>query len=405
MKRPSSSSLLLLPLLLLPLLLRQDAGAQAPAAPAVGGLRVSIVTPRPGEPAFGDVEVKAAVQGNVTKVEFYLDGLRVGLAEAPPWEVVIDVGQQNIEHRIEVVAYDRSGRTATTSLKTGVITSDEEINVALRPLFVNVARGDQPVLDLGRGDFEVFDNGARQQLVTFERGDIPFTAALLLDSSSSMEGGLLETALDGAKSFARAMKSLDEAKLLLFSDRILLETPFTSAPSILTLGLGSVEAGGGTALNDSMYLALKKLEPRTGRRVLIMLSDGVDVESVIPMKRVRTLAQGNQVVIYWLRLRSEEEQAEGPVPSFTAWRDVESNMREKALLRETVLESGGRILNVDSVDQVGGALARVLKELREQYVLGYYPSSSKGSGSWHDVKVQVRRGGLSVRTHRGYIEP
>lgn len=399
MKRPLA--LLLLPLLLLPLLLHQTAGA----APAARGLQVGIITPRPGEPVFGDVEVRAAVQGNVAKVEFYLDGLRVGLAEAPPWEAVIDVGQQNVEHRIEVVAYDRSGGTATASLRTGVIVSDEEISVALRPLFITVERGGQPVLDLDRGDFEVYDNGARQQLVTFERGDIPFTAALLLDSSSSMEGGLLETALDGAKSFARSMKSLDEAKLLLFSDRTLLETPFTSAPSILTLGLGSVKAGGGTALNDSMYLALKRLELRTGRRVLIMLSDGVDVESVIPMNRVRALAQGNQVVIYWLRLRSEREQAEGPVPSFTAWRDVESNQREKALLRDTVLESGGRILNVDDVKQVGGALARVLKELREQYVLGYYPSSSKGSGSWHEVKVQVRRGGVDVRTHKGYLEP
>src|SRR4029077_96120 len=220
----------LLPLLLLlPLL--------AGAAPAPKGPRVAIVSPKPGEPVFGGVEVTAAVQGAVARVEFYLDGLRVGVAEGPPWQVIMDVGQQNVEHRIEVVAYDKSGATVSASLKTAVITSDEEINVALRPLFITVEQGGKRVLDLGRDDFEILDNGARQSMVTFERGDIPFTAALLLDSSSSMEGGLLETALDGAKSFARSMKSLDEAKLLLFSDRVLLETPFTSAPSILTLGL------------------------------------------------------------------------------------------------------------------------------------------------------------------------
>jgi VWFA-related protein len=315
----------------------------------------------------------------------------------------MDVGQQNVEHRIEVVAYDKSGATATASLKTGVITSDEEISVALRPLFVTVEQGGKRVLDLGRDDFEIFDNGARQQMVTFERGDIPFTAALLLDSSSSMEGGLLETALDGAKSFARSMKSLDEAKLLLFSDRVLLETPFTSAPSILTLGLGSVRAGGGTALNDTMFLGLKRLEARTGRKVMILLSDGADVESVVPMTRVRNLARGSQVVLYWLRLRDPGAQ-EG-IPSYTAWRDIEGHQREKALLRDTVLESGGRILEIDDVKEVESALGKVLAELRDQYVLGYYPSSSTGSGSWHEIKVRVRRSGLDVRTHKGYVEP
>jgi hypothetical protein len=80
-------------------------------------------------------------------------------------------------------------------------------------------------------------------------------------------------------------------------------------------------------------------------------------------------------------------------------------MREKALLRETVLESGGRILDVVQMAQVRDALAQVLQELREQYVLGYYPSVSTGSGSWHQVRVEVRRGGYEVRTHKGYVEP
>jgi Ca-activated chloride channel family protein len=385
---------------------QQKSAAPPRKGPTRAPLHVAIVNPGAGEPVFGDVEVRAVVQGPpIAKVEFYLDGLRVGVAEAPPWTAVIDVGQTSVEHHIEAVAYARSGATATASVRSGVIRADDEINVSLRPLFVNVERGGRPGLDLGRGDFEIYDNGTRQPIVTFERGDIPFTAALLLDSSTSMEGGLLETALDGAKAFARSMKSLDEAKLVLFSDRVLLETPFTSAPAILTLGLGTVSAGGGTALNDSMYLALKRLEPRTGRKVLVILSDGADVESVISMSRVRELAQSGQVVLYWLRIRDAGLEDSAVIPTFTAWRDKEAHMREKALLRETVLESGGRILDVVQMAQVRDALAQVLQELREQYVLGYYPSVSAGSGSWHQVRVEVRRGGYEVRTHKGYVEP
>ena len=92
---------------------------------------------------------------------------------------------------------------------------------------------------------------------------------------------------------------------------------------------------------------------------------------------------------------------------FSAWRDGVGHAREIELLRSTVLESGGRIVPLASVEQVGSALETLLRELRDQYVLGYYPSTSKGRGTWHDVELRVRtdRGaGAQVRTQEGYLE-
>ena len=83
-----------------------------------------------------------------------------------------------------------------------------------------------------------------QPIVTFGRGDVPFTAALLVDSSDSMYGGDLEKALEGARAFFAAMAPLDQAKLMLFSDHIRLETPFTSVQPVLTLGLRGVRRPG-----------------------------------------------------------------------------------------------------------------------------------------------------------------
>jgi Ca-activated chloride channel family protein len=201
------------------------------------------------------------------------------------------------------------------------------------------------------------------------------------------------------------MAPADEAKLLLFSDRLLLETPFTSLPSILTLGLSGVEAAGGTALNDALYLALKRLESRSGRKVVVLLSDGVDVDSVLGMDDVRA-ALGNtpSALLYWLRLRREEEVSgvnHADIRISTAWRDPNGHRHEIEQLRRAVQASGGRILPLDRVDQVQGALSGLLTELRGQYVLSYYPSRVRTDGAPPKIEVRLRRPGIEIRVHRG----
>jgi Ca-activated chloride channel family protein len=366
---------------------------------------VRLVSPAPSQPLFGEVEIRAEVQGApVSKVEFYVDSLRVGVAERPPWRIVVDVGQDNREHSIEVLAYGPNGPIGSAAQRTLALQVDDEIEVGLQQLYVVVERGNRRVTDLSREDFMVLDDGVPQQLVTFERGEIPFTAVLLVDASTSMAGDRLRTATDGAKGFVAGMKRLDEAKLMLFSDRILLETPFTSVPSIVSLGLSGVQPQGGTALNDALYLALKRLEASQGRRVVVLLSDGIDIESVLSMEQVQAIARRTHAVLYWLRLRRYAEQELPFVEIFSAWRDGEGHRRQMDLLQSTVLESGGRIETLDTLEQVKPALETLLRELRDQYVLGYYPGNSKGRGTWHDLELRVRGDGLQVRTQEGYLE-
>ena len=372
-------------------------------SPSEAAPSVRIVSPPPNQPLFGEVEIRAEVTGAaVSRVEFYLDSLRVGVAEAPPWRIVIDVGQQNADHSVEVVAYGPSGMIGSASLRALPLQIDDEIEVGLQQLYVVIDRGGQRANDLKREDFTILDDGVPHEIITFERGEIPFTAVLLVDSSTSMSGRL-RTAIDGAKTFVGGMKRLDEAKMILFSDRILLETPFTSVPSILTLGLSGVQPQGGTALNDALYLGLKRLEGRQGRKVVVLVSDGVDIESVLTMEQVQKIARQNQAVLYWLRLRRLDE-ALPQTEIFSAWRDGEGHRRELELLKSAVLESGGRIETLDNLEQIQAALQALLRELREQYVLGYYPSQSKGRGRWHDLDLRVRGDGLQVRTQEGYLE-
>ena len=394
----------LLPVILVAL----AAGGRLSPASAQGasrGTSVRIVSPAAGQSVFGEIEVEVAIDppgAPVARVEVYVDGRRAGSATSPPWKVPVDVGQGNVGHHFEVIAYDGQGAKASASLRTASIQTDEEIRVNLRQVYVTAVRDDLAVTDLHREDFEVYDRGGRQPLVTFERGDVPFTAVLLLDASTSMRGRQLETALDGARHFVGGMQRLDEGKLLLFSDRFLVETPFTGIPTVLTLGLSGVSAGGGTALNDALYLGLKRLGTRSGRRVAVVLSDGIDVESVLSMEQVRAVASRETTAVYWLRIGGVDSPQVAGVSS--AWRDTKGHHREQDLLAQTVEETGGRIEMLDSVDQVKGALQRLIQELRGQYVLGYYPPT-KGPGTWHDVRVAVHRGGVKVRSYRGYREP
>ncbi len=360
---------------------------------------IAFTSPPADQAAFGPVElrVEAAAGSGVSRVEFFLDGKRAGTAEKAPFRLVVDVGQANVEHRFEAVAYGASGAPiASTAIRTPSIATDLTIDVRLRQLYVTVAGGTDR---LGREDFTIRERGGgRPKVVTFERGDIPFTAALLIDSSASMSGERLDSALDGARTFFRAMRPLDEAKLLLFADRLGLETPFTSVPTVLDLALSGARASGGTAINDALYFAIERLASRQGRRVIILLSDGGDIESVLSMTWIRRRLEDEPMALYWVRLRREEERR-GPAQRWSIWRDAKGHERELAGLERAVEQSGGRIEVIDSIDQVAGALGEILDELRNQYVLGYY-SERPDEDAWRGVSVDVRGGGR-VRVQKG----
>ena len=353
-------------------------------------------------PVFGrvDVVVEVVSEHEILAAEVFLDGRLVGRLEGPPpyrWN--LELGEVNVGHRFEVVARDAAGDEARDVVITPALQVDQEIEVELQQLYVTVTRGGDAARDLGRDDFTVVDDGIPQQLVTFERGDVPLAALLLVDSSDSMRGQRLRLALAGARSFVDSMARLDQAALLLFADGVVHSTPFTGFPRVLASGLDGVRAGGGTALSDHLYAALKLLEDRQGRKAVILLSDGVDTTSVLEMSDVVWVARRSQALVYWLRLPLGER----PDAISSAWRDGAGHRRELLALEELVRSSGGRIVPLLSLAEATAAFTEILGELRGQYVLGYYPEPRRNDGRWR--KVRVRAGsGVKVRAREGYVD-
>jgi Ca-activated chloride channel family protein len=371
------------------------------AVAAHAAVSVQIVSPQEDQPIFGKTEVQVAVSSTeqVTRVEIFVNGKLVGTATQAPWTVSFEAGDQNIKREIKAVVHGASGATAAHTLVTKPVQIDDQLDLRLQQLFVTISRGASRSLDLDEGDFKVYDNGKAQQIITFGRGELPLTAVLLLDTSESMQGERIKAARRGATTFLAGLRDVDEASVVMFSDRLLRATPFVADQKVLARALEETEATGGTAVNDFLYMSLKLLEPRVGRRVVILLSDGSDVHSVVPMSEVLWKARTGQAMIYWIQLDENKHKS-----YVSSWRSVEENDKEYKTLVTTVEESGGRIEKINSINELEGAFKTILHELREQYVLGYYPSDMKKDGRWHEVKVDVQRGGVKARTRDGYLD-
>ena len=376
---------------LLGFLLAGAAGAQ---------VAVHIQNPTADQPVFGPTEVQVGVQSRepIDRVEVFVNGQLAGSSKAPPYRVRVDVGDDNVRREFRAVAYTASGAAGADTVVTVPVQIMDEMNIKLRALFVSVIRDGARNLALTQQDFQILDNGDPQEIVTFGRDELPLTAVLLLDTSESMQGDRLEAVRRGAQAFIDGMKTTDEAMLALFSDRLLRFTPFTADKASLQSTFQSTQAAGGTAVNDFLYMSLKLLDAHTGQRVVVLFSDGSDVHSVVPASDVLWKARAGQSLIYWIQLGGKHK-------SFTsAWRSFQGNDREYENLEKAVRDSGGRVLAIDRVDELEGAFRAILQELRQQYALGYYPSSSKGDGSWHKVEVRVKGFSGRVRTREGYAD-
>ena len=369
---------------------------------------VTIVEPKDGSLVIGDVVIEAEVvaSGPVEGVEFRVDGRTVGMVTSPPYRMQVDLGVDNTAHRFEVIARCTGGGQAQDSVATEPVPISGGIDVELQQLYVTVTDNGGRVLDLGTKDFEVVDERAPQQLVTFERGDVPLTAALLIDSSSSMAGDKLQAAIKGATVFVENMEALDRAKVMFFSDQLQSSTPFADAGGVNSAWLATTRATGGTALHDYLFAALKLIEQRQGRRVVVLLSDGVDSHSTLSMEAVADLARRCQAQIHWIRLRvgGDAEADDETIRMWSAWRSASEYRDQFKLLKETVTRSGGDIHSIDRIEQIEGVFLEILRDLREQYVLGYYPSNRRNDGGWHDVRVRVARRGAHVRVAKGYVD-
>jgi Ca-activated chloride channel family protein len=263
------------------------------------------------------------------------------------------------------------------------------------------------VTNLNRSDFKITENGVAQDIRFFgSETDLPLRIAVLLDTSNSIRPRL-DFEKGAAVNFLNDVirRGKDEAFLMTFDNEPEVIQDYTDQMYLLTDAIQDQRAGGGTALNDAIFMAAQKLEkapllPRQAsdlRRVIVVISDGNDDLSDHAFSDAVEEAIRSEAVIYTVSTNTDWLSIDNPdKPSkynMDAGDKVLSNLAE---------QTGGHAFFPYSVDDLAESFTNIGTELRSQYFIAYSPTNPPVAGQYRKIDVTTKRKGLTVRTRKGY---
>ena len=252
----------------------------------------------------------------------------------------------------------------------------------------------QLVGTLDKEDFEILDNGVQQQIAVFERQTAqPLSIAMLVDASGSTAKDL-KYEVDSVVRFLKALfaegNPKDAVALYSFNYQVTLHNFFTHNQAPLEHSLRMLQGDAGTSLYDAIYFASRHLEEREGRKVMVIVTDGGDTTSVKDFHAALDSAQLADATIY-------------PVLVVPISNDAGRNLGGEHALTTMALGTGGRVFQPALGTAMDTAFSDIIKDLRTQYLLGYYPKDVPlTKDRFHRLQVRVRRPDLRVTARNGY---
>jgi VWFA-related protein len=273
-----------------------------------------------------------------------------------------------------------------------------KVDVNLVVLHTSVLDDRQRFADgLKQENFRVFEDKIEQKLSVFKREDVPVSMGLVIDNSGSMREKRPRVN-EAALTLVQASNPRDEAFVVNFNDDFYLDLDkdFTSSIPELKEALERIDSRGSTALRDAIIGSLDHLKKGSkDKKVLLVVTDGEDNASHNSLEKTLREIQKTDTVIYTIGLLGNEGKKEAK--------------RAKKVLQEIAVASGGLAYFPESVDDVHNICEQVAHDIRNQYILAYYPSNARRDGSFRAVSVEVipprGRGRLVARTRNGYYAP
>jgi Ca-activated chloride channel family protein len=251
------------------------------------------------------------------------------------------------------------------------------------------------VSGLGKGDFQVYEDGVPQQVEAFSCDDIPVTVGLVVDNSGSMRPKRAEV-ISAALAFARSSNPEDQMFVVSFNENVSFglpdDTPFTDQEAQLKAALSKIAADGRTALYDAVAAALEHLRKgNRDKKVLIVISDGGDNASKHNLAQIMAMAGQSDAIIYTIGVFDEDDPDRNP-----------------HVLRQLAKATGGEAFLPGSVKEVFPICKQIARDIRNQYSIAYLPTNGKRDGTYRVIKVHAGTrdlGRLVVRTRAGYYAP
>jgi VWFA-related protein len=265
------------------------------------------------------------------------------------------------------------------------------------------------VTDLNQQDFSLKVDGHAQPIRYFNRDqDLPLTVGLLFDTSESQHPYFDDEALAGSIFLRDVLTHPDDrAFLLSFDTNVFLLQPFTHALPALNNGLrllgyraNALSAGAQqTHLYDAILhtctdvLAADPARGSSGRRAILVLTDGFDVGSRARLEDAVHAAQQANIAVYSI-LYTREMATYPHVPGLPSGIEAMRTISEQTGGREFVVEEGVRISDI---------FGTIAQELRSQYRFGFTPPESK-PGKFHRIELKTADPRLVARSRAGYFE-
>jgi Ca-activated chloride channel family protein len=270
--------------------------------------------------------------------------------------------------------------------------------VELVSLNVTVTDGARYVTDLEQADFEVFEDGVKQDITFFTKVQQPIALAILLDTSASMEEKL-PIAQEAAIGFVKRMRKEDVSEVVDFDSQVRILQGFTSDGALLEKAIRDTAVNGSTSLYNAIYISLKELKKTKAqsteeirRQAIVLLSDGDDTSSLVEYDEVLDLAKRSETAIYAIGLRQQN----------AGRRDFKE---AEFVLRQLSQETGGRVFFPTQAAELAKIYQQISDELESQYTIAYAPKSTLHNGAWRRIVVRVNRQGATARTKQGYYGP
>jgi VWFA-related protein len=256
------------------------------------------------------------------------------------------------------------------------------------------------VLGLQKEDFHLFEDGVEQKVAHFSDEDAPLSVGLVFDESGSMDYKL-RTSREAVTQFLKALNRDDEAFLVEFGDTAKLSVRFTPHTEEIEGVLKNAQPAGLTAMLDAIDTGLHEMkDAKNPRKAIVIVSDGGDNHSRYTAAEIESLVREADVQIYAMGVFE-------PVLSFGRTPEEISGPR---LLSEIAAQTGGRAFAAALPSDLPSVAARIAVELRNRYVLAYYPTNPARDGKYRKVEVKLSQPpgmGSPLKAHwrLGYYAP
>ncbi len=249
------------------------------------------------------------------------------------------------------------------------------------------------VTDLTRDDFELLEDGKRQTLDYFARGDgdtgPEVHLGLMLDASGSMSLDL-KLARSAAIKFLNLLPEAQDITLVDFDTQVrITKYPQRDFPRLIER-IRQRKPDGWTALYDALGTYLDGAAQQDGRTVMVMYTDGGDTRSALRFTETLTLLKASRVTVYAIGLVENTGSA---------------RYEMQRTLRQLVETTGGQAFFPMGMKDVENAYDKVLAEIKGQYHLGYVSTNTATDGAWRKVEIKAKRPDLKIRTRGGYFAP